>query len=105
MSRPQSRTNPILDQKPAGCRQTEPDKRYYSDHGHHGERDTRSATAPESARGRKLDEVTTGKLRIGAGRGSLHRGLGVSGLIGVCFWQRIRNGADEEGRDKVNDGS
>src|SRR5207249_7948089 len=34
---------------------------------------TRSATAPESARGRTLDELTRRKLRIGAGRGSLHR--------------------------------
>src|SRR5882724_9681200 len=37
------------------------------------QRDTRSATAPESARGCKLDRLSKQKPRIGAGRGSLHR--------------------------------
>jgi hypothetical protein len=32
-----------------------------------------SDRARERARGRKLNELTTRKLRIGAGRGSLHR--------------------------------
>jgi len=32
-----------------------------------------AAVKTESALGRKLDELTTRKLRIGAGRGSLHR--------------------------------
>jgi hypothetical protein len=40
---------------------------------HMGLTTTRSATAPESARGCNVDELTIRKLCIGAGRGSLHR--------------------------------
>jgi hypothetical protein len=45
-------------------------------------RDTRSANAPDAARGCKMDELIRRKLSIGAGRGSLHRW--VRWLVATC---------------------